>query len=66
MVWTIEFNDGRTQTYDYIKEVHKDEQVYKAPLNNLSLLFSGTVTFIHTDGRQTTINGDKVKAIIIG
>lgn len=66
MVWTIEFTNGRIQTYDYITEVHKDGKVYKAPFNQLGLICSGTVTFVHSDGHQTTIDGDQVKTIFIG
>ncbi|MBQ9487752.1 MAG: hypothetical protein IJU91_08160 [Selenomonadaceae bacterium] len=65
MCWTIEFIDGSTRTYDNIEEVQKDGKIYKTPFNNWNLFCSGKIMFVHSDGHQTYIDGDKIKVISI-
>ncbi len=65
MVWTIEFTDGRIKTYDHIEEVHKNGKIYAYPFKDLPILFSSKIVFVHSDGRQTYIDGDTVKKISI-
>ena len=66
MIFTFEFTDGNLQTYECVEEIHKDGKVYKLPFKDMPVLFSGEYTFIHSDGRKSIINGNKVKTLYLG